>query len=156
MSTQGTLEAICVSTAKRGTMEQVPEAALVAGAGIVGDRHFRKAHPKPEEELTLIAAEEIEAFNARTGLQLDHAAVRRNLVTVNVPLNDLVGRRFFVGKVEVEGMELCEPCAIIGKLLATEDVTSRAIVGEFTHRAGLRARIHSSGTIRCGDTIQWD
>ena len=39
------------------------------------------------------------------------AESRRQVATRGVDLNALVGRRFNVGELECEGMELCEPCA---------------------------------------------
>lgn len=149
----GTLHSICMAAASRAEPEMVSEALLVAGAGIVGDRHYQEENPSPEQELTLIAAEEIDRFNERTGLDVPHAAVRRNLITVGIALNDLVGVRFNVGEAEVEGIELCEPCAVVGRLLASGVIEPRDVIRELRHRGGLRARIVTGGTIRVGDEI---
>ena len=59
-------------------------------------------------------------------------------------LNDLVGKRFFVGEVECQGVELCEPC------LHLQSLTRPGIIDEFVHRGGLNADILNSGTISAG------
>jgi MOSC domain-containing protein YiiM len=149
----GILHSIYVASASRAEIEARPEALLVAGAGIVGDRHYQSEHPSPEEELTLVAAEELDGFNERTGLGVPYAAVRRNLVTVGVALNCLVGVRFKIGAAEAEGIELCEPCAVVGRLLASGERQPKDVIRELRHRGGLRARIITGGTIRVGDEI---
>jgi MOSC domain-containing protein YiiM len=47
----------------------------------------------------------------------------------------------------LEGVRLCEPCALLGKLLGPE------VVKGTVHKAGIRARILTSATIRPGDQI---
>jgi MOSC domain-containing protein YiiM len=79
--------------------------------------------------------------------------LRRNLLTSDVDLAALVGRRFRIGDVEAEGLELCEPCATLGRLLSTQDVAPKRVIAELLHRAGLRARIVTSGVVRAGDSI---
>jgi MOSC domain-containing protein YiiM len=152
-SVSGNVHSICIASAPGAEPAVVPEAVLVAGAGIVGDRHYREGRHAPEQELTLIAAEEIDAFNERTGLMVPYAAVRRNVVTTGVALNELIGVRFRIGAAEAEGLELCEPCAVVGRLLASGDVTPKDVVRELRHRGGLRARILTSGVVRSGDEV---
>lgn len=149
----GRLHSIWIAAESGAAPMGVEEARLEAGAGIVGDRRFRPNNPAPEEELTLVAAEEVDAFNHRNGLQVDHPALRRNLVTLGVPLKDLVGVRFRIGEVEAEGLELCEPCAVLGRLLASGSLAPADVVRELRHRAGLRARILRSGAVRRGDPV---
>ncbi|MEJ2761801.1 MAG: sulfurase, partial [Gammaproteobacteria bacterium] len=61
--------------------------------------------------------------------------------------NALVGRRFRIGEVIMEGVRLCEPCAHIANLVAEEVLT------EMVHRAGLRAAVVSDGTVRVADSV---
>lgn len=150
----GILQSIYIAASSGGELEARPEALLVSGAGIVGDRYYHKGHASPEEELTLVAAEEIDGFNERSGLNISYAAVRRNLVTVGVALNSLVGVRFKIGSAEVEGIELCEPCVVVGRLLACGEIQPKDVVRELRHRGGLRARIVTGGTVRVGDEIR--
>ena len=62
-------------------------------------------------------------------------------------LNDLVGKRFFVGEVECHGVELCEPC------LHLQSLTRPGIIDDLVHRGGLNADVLSSGTISVGDPV---
>ncbi len=84
---------------------------------------------------------------AEAGCGLSHEASRRNLLTRGVDLNALVGRRFTVGAVECEGVELCQPCNHLAKL------TERGVLRGLVHRGGLRADIVSGGEIAVGDAV---
>jgi hypothetical protein len=145
--TAGTVEAIAVAPAAKAPMVLVAEAAARSGRGLAGDRYAdgRGTFSNPYSrghDLTLIEGEVVDE------LRLDPAAARRNVVTRGIDLNALVGRRFRVGDVEVEGQRLCEPCAHLQRL--TEPAILRALV----HRGGLRADLLSDGVIRVGDPIE--
>lgn len=147
-----TVEAICFSARKGDAMVSVAEIEVAATAGIAGDRyHAQTRHPG--QNLTLIEAEEIEAFNARNGTRLSLTDPRRNVITRNVRLNELVGVEFTVGSIRLRGVELCEPCGTLGGYLAGPALSKRNFIREFTHRCGLRADVLSSGRICVGDTI---
>lgn len=127
---------------------------LEAGRGIVGDRYYaqcgtfsEKLKGRPDAELTLIESEKIQRYNSLLAKPLAIGEFRRNVVTQGVRLNDLVGRRFRTGQVELEGIRLCEPCAHLAKFVGDE------VVERMAHRAGLRARIVTSGIIRPLDAI---
>jgi 8-oxo-dGTP pyrophosphatase MutT (NUDIX family) len=72
----------------------------------------------------------------------------RNVTTRGVRLNDLLGRRFWVGEVLCEGTRLCEPCQYLA------DLTGKPLLGPLVHRGGLRADIVRGGFIRRGDLLQ--
>ena len=142
------IEAINVSPAHGEPQAQVNAAQLTAAAGLIGDRHSNR-----RAVVSLIAAEEVEAFNEATGLDIAAAQTGRNIVTRGVDLNALVAKRFRVAGVELEGFELCEPCATLGGLLGTEEVSAAEVVRRFTHRAGLRATVRGDGWVRVGDAV---
>lgn len=135
-------------------MSEVGEIEVVAGAGIVGDHNFGARQRYPGQNLTLIEAEEVEAFNARTGKELVVTDPRRNIITRGVRLNDLVGRTFVIGTATLRGVELCEPCGKLAGYLAGPDMRKADFVREFAHRCGLRADVVVSGTIRVGDRVE--
>lgn len=143
------IEAISVSPAHGQPQVPVNAAQLTSAAGLVGDRHSDR-----RAVVSLIAAEEVEAFNEATGLDIAPAATGRNIVTRGVDLNALVTKHFRLAGVELEGFELCEPCATLGGLLATEQVSAVEVVRRFTHRAGLRATVRGDGWIRVGDAVE--
>jgi MOSC domain-containing protein YiiM len=152
----GSLESINIAAHAHGRAQPQEEAVLVAGKGIVGDRYFRETGADPAAEVTLIEREQVERFRAATGLATTAAETGRNLETSGIDVNALVGRRFRIGEVVLEGLELCEPCATLGKALATPERTPAEIVKAFAHCAGLRARIVSGGTVRRGDRVNVD
>jgi MOSC domain-containing protein YiiM len=144
---------IHIARAMAAAMETVPEARLVAGRGIEGDRYFEKAgtfskKDSPDREITLIEEEAIAAAARDYQVVVEPALLRRNVVVRRVPLNHLVGVTFRVGECTLEGLKLCEPC----KHLAA--VTGANVERAFVHRGGLRARIVEGGRLRPGDRIE--
>ncbi len=126
---------------------------VIAGAGIEGDRYCGR-HDEPGQNITLVEAEELEAFFVDQGRAPDLSLAHRNLVTRDVRLNELVGREFLVGRVRLRGVELCEPCLGVGGALANADWPPARVVKRLLHRAGLRADVLSDGVIARGDTVQ--
>jgi MOSC domain-containing protein YiiM len=148
-----TVELICTASTRGAALALHDAVSVVAGAGITGDRMFGRVQKCAGQNLTLVEAEEIERFNTSFGLRLPLTALRRNLVTRGVRLNELVGRDFSVGEVLLRGVELCEPCARLARFLAETQLAPQQIMRELAHRAGLRADVLSSGTIARGDRI---
>jgi len=151
---QGKLLAIAVARQAKGTMENVESIQAVAGEGLVGDRYGAgigaaqfKGRRKPENEVTLIAREAIEAANDEFNFTIEHLETRRNLLTDGVPLNELVGKTFCVGPVRLKGLELCEPCGYLEKR------TFSGIKEALKHRGGLRCCILEGGEIRVGNPV---
>jgi MOSC domain-containing protein YiiM len=134
------VEAINIGTSD--DLGPVSSVRAVAGHGLEGDRYFFADGAGSGEALTLIEAEAIEDVG------LTGAKSRRQVVVRGGGLNDLVGKRFRVGDVECEGIELCEPCLHLQKL------TRPGIIKDLIHRGGLRADILSGGTISVGDKVQ--
>jgi MOSC domain-containing protein YiiM len=127
---QGSVLSINIAAESREPMRSVDEARAVAGKGLEGDRYF----DQPEALVTLIAAEAIEALERDTGLKLEHKDARRNIVTRDVPLNDLVEQEFNVGDVRLRGVRLSETCQHLASL------TDQRVLKGLVHRAGLKAQ----------------
>lgn len=142
---EGRVEAIHTGAVDGGPLERVAEVTVEAGMGIVGDRKYGLGDHG--SQLTLIAAEGIEAMAAETGIALEPVETRRNLLTRGLELETLIGRRFRVGEVVCEGIGPCHPCAHLERL--TRPGVLRGLVG----RGGLRADVLVSGQIRVGDRI---
>jgi MOSC domain-containing protein YiiM len=143
-----TIQHIFIAPDCGGKMESVQEVQAITDCGLRGDRYAEASNRKsPDYQLTLIEYENIEAFAAASRLPLAAHEPRRNLVTVGVRLNDLCGEVFSVGNVELEGLDLCEPCAIFAKRTHFE------VVRFFVSRGGLRCRIVRGGFIRVGDEL---
>ena len=144
---------IHIASESGGPLVQLDEAALVAGKGIEGDRNFCHEGAAPDRQVTLIEEEKVAEFNRQTGLAMQPGMTRRNVVTRGVNLNQLAGKRFCVGDTVLLGVELCQPCAGLGALHATGQVSRAEVVRHMVDRGGLRASIIKGGTIRPGDSI---
>jgi MOSC domain-containing protein YiiM len=136
----GTVEQIAIA-AQESELPGAVDRVEVTESGIAGDRYAEKG------DITLIEAEALEAFTAETGVQLSHQESRRQVLTRGVRLNDLVGKRFTVGEVEVVGRELCEPCSHL------QSLTRPGVLRGMVHRAGLNADIVTPGRIAVGDRV---
>lgn len=143
-----TIAAIYISPSATVLPQAVTEAEARAHRGLVGDRYFEGCgtftdwKPKgPGRELTLIESEVL------AEISLSAAEARRNIVTEGVRLNDLVGKRFRIGSVLIEGIRLCPPCTHLDK------VTGKALLKPLADRGGLRTDILGDGVIRVGDDI---
>lgn len=150
---KGTVELICIAGNQKEPMRTVPEARAVEGRGLEGDRYFDgrgywSSHPGEGREVTLMEIEAIEALKREAEIDLPPEAARRNLVTRGVALNHLVGRKFRVGEVVLQGMRLCEPCQYL------DGITHLALKAPLAHRAGLRAIIVKGGVLRTGDSVE--
>jgi MOSC domain-containing protein YiiM len=142
----GTVERILIREAGNGPSIALERARVAPGEGIAGDRYapdngsgtFYEAG-KDGQDVTLIEAEALDD----TGLSAEESG--RNVVTRGIGLNELVGKRFRVGAVELEGNRLCEPCATL------RDRTG--VFRELVGRGGLRADVIAGGEIAPGDEI---
>ena len=129
-------------------IKEVSSIKVLANQGIVGDRHFKEFND-PFSQLSLIESENIDYYNIKYGLDIPYIDFRRNIITKGIQLNDLVGKKFQIGKVELEGVDLCRPCRHLCEVLNQDN-----IIKEFLRRGGLRCQILSSSTINIGDKIK--
>jgi MOSC domain-containing protein YiiM len=147
----GVVESIHIARVATELPDSVERATAVAGRGLEGDRYFEGAGTfsgwPGERDLTLIAAEAVERLAAEAGIEIEPGEARRNVVTRGIDLNELVGRRFRVGAVECEGLELSPPCRHLEKL------TKPGVLRGLASRGGLRAAITEGGEIGVGDRV---
>jgi MOSC domain-containing protein YiiM len=121
---------------------EVPSVECVAGHGIRGDRFFDYR----EDYKGQITFFSLEVFDELCrALELHHsspALVRRNVITRDVDLGELIGQEFEVQSVRFQGMGECRPCYWMNQAIAPG-------AEEFLKgRGGLRARILSDGILR--------
>ena len=129
-------------------IEERDSIEVLANKGILGDRHFDD-YNDPYCQLTLIESENIDYYNTKFGLNIPYIDFRRNIITKGIELNELVGKKLLIGKVKVEGIDLCRPCRHL-----TEMLNQKNILKEFLRKGGLRCQILSSSKIFVGDTIK--
>ena len=128
----------------------VDSVLAIRGRGLEGDRHLAAEDTWAARgcAITLIEAEQIEAIREEHGIDLGDGRSRRQVVTRGVRLNDLVGQEFSVGEARCRGVELCEPCTHLTRLLGEPN-----LIQATAHRAGLRADILAGGQIAVGDSV---
>lgn len=140
----GKVERIIIRETANGPPIALECATVTPGGAIEGDRYANGTGTfyepgKDGQDVTFVEAEALED----AGLSAEECG--RNVVTRGVALNDLVGRRFRIGAVQLEGSRLCEPCTVL------RDRTG--VFGELVHRGGLRADALVAGEIAVGDDV---
>jgi MOSC domain-containing protein YiiM len=149
------VEAICVAGPDSAPMQSLDEVEALAGAGLRGDRYQQQVgfySPRPTDpgarEVTLFEAESLDYLRAEHGIVLRATDHRRNLTVRGVRVLELIGRRFRIGEVELEGVKDCPPCEHLQGLLG------KPVLAPLVDRGGLRARIVPGGVIRVGDALE--
>ena len=129
-------------------IEKAKSIEVVSGKGIKGDRYF---HDFNEEgnQLTLIESENIDYYNKTFNTNFKYLEFRRNLVTQNIQLNNLIGKKLSIGEIKIKAHDLCRPCKNLQEKLGKDN-----IIKEFLRRGGLRCEILNSGNITIGDNIK--
>ena len=124
------------------------EINLIAGKGVVGDRHF-KDYNDPYNQLSIIESENIDEYNLKYKLNIPYLNFRRNIVTRGVKLNDLVEKKISIGSVKLDVIDLCRPCRHLSEKLGRND-----IIKEFLRKGGIRCQIINGGKISLSDKIK--
>jgi len=124
------------------------EIDLIAGKGIVNDRHF-KDYNDPLNQLSIIESENIDEYNLKNKLNIPYLNFRRNIVTRGIKLNVLVGKKISVGSVKLEVLDLCRPCRHLSEKLGRND-----IIKEFLRKGGIRCQIMNDGKISLNNKIK--
>ncbi len=135
-------------------MQSVAEIQAIQGLGLAGDRYalgvgFYSQRPTEPgaREVTLFAAEVLDALRAEHGIELTPAEHRRNFTVRGVVLADLLGQRFSMGEVVLEGIRDCPPCEHL------QGLVHKPVLQPLVNRGGIRACVLTGGTIRVGDAV---
>jgi MOSC domain-containing protein YiiM len=131
--------------ARQQSLLDVKSATLVAGNGIAGDHYTTRGDGA--RQVTLVAAEDIEAITSFLGRDVAPTLLRRNIVARGINLVALKNRRFRVGPVLLEGTGECAPCSRMELNLGPGGFN--AVRGH----GGITARILASGRVNVGDVI---
>ena len=127
---------------------EVNEINLIAGKGIIGDRHFRDFND-PFNQLSIIESENIDEYNLKNKLSIPYLNFRRNIVTKGIKLNDLLDKNIKIGSVKLDVIDLCRPCRHLSEKLGRND-----IIKEFLIKGGIRCQILNDGKISVTDKIK--
>jgi MOSC domain-containing protein YiiM len=120
----------------------------ITNSGIDGDRFFKINNDK-RSQLTIIEKEVVDSVNKLTNRNFEYENFRRNIVTENIKLNDLVNKELLIGDVKIKVHDLCEPCRHLQELLKEEN-----LIKNLLHKGGIRCEILTTGIISIGDTIK--
>lgn len=121
---------------------EVPMVECVAGRGIRGDRYFDfKADYKGQ--ITFFSLNVFDELCASLEIEgCSPSAVRRNVFTRDVDLNQWIGQDFQIQGVRFHGTQECAPCFWMNGAVAT------GAEAFLKGRGGLRARILNDGVLR--------
>lgn len=151
----GKVEAIYITPSAEDPMQPLPEVEAIAGHGLAGDRYlngtgYYSKRPLPDggRQITLIETEELERLEWESGIRLDPAESRRNLLTRFISVNDLIGERFRVGEAVCEGIRICEPCTYLERL------TGKRVMRPLVQRGDFSVRIIPGGTFKVGARVR--
>ena len=143
-------EIIKIGIARKNNLkiEEVEVIEILEGKGILGDKHFHENNDA-RKQITLIESENIDDYKKKFSLNIPYLDFLRNIITKNIELNNLIGKKLTIGNTELEGIDLCKPCKNLQEALGHNN-----IVKEFLFKGGLRCKIITSGKIKLGDQIK--
>ena len=140
------LEAIWLKAAKRGPMEPVSEATLVAGQGLEGnvDRGGYR-------QVTLLDANAWEAATREVGAEVSPDARRANLLVRGVDFRDTADRVLRIAgcRIRIRGETL--PC---GRMEDAAPGLKAALKPDW--RGGAYGMVVEGGPLALGDTVAWE
>ena len=138
---------ICICNKSGEKMKDVNFVNVIAKKGIINDRYFKDNNDEGIQ-ITLIESENIDYFNKISNTNIHYIDFRRNIITKNIELNNLVNKKILIGNVELKVHKLCHPCKYLQKKLEQKN-----LVKNLLNRGGLRCEILSNGTITVNDNI---
>ena len=154
----GKLLHIHIAEKASNDMKELVNAELIAGKGIVGDRYFNGTGKYSEipdiRDITIIEKEVLDALEQNQPPIQEKSIIlkphehRRNLTSIGVPLNYLVGKKIKIGEVILEGGRLNFPCKYLADLL------KKPLVLPLYNRSGLNCKIIKGGIIKQNDIIE--
>lgn len=137
------LEAIWIKRARRGRMDAVDRAELIAGQGIVGN-----ANQGGRRQVTIIEREVWQQRTAEVGVQLDPALRRANLMISGLPLLQSRGKTLRIGACILEIAGETKPCERM------EEAARGLRQSLYQHwGGGAFAMVVKGGTIEVGDDV---
>ena len=144
----GKVVEIGIANIKGNKIQKVNNVDAIKGKGLQNDRKFSENNQK-KRQVTLIEIENINHFNKISKTNIPAIEFRRNIITENIKLNDLVDKEFFVGNIKLKAHDLCRPCKYLQDKLKRNN-----FIKEFLRKGGLRCEILTSGKINIGDIIK--
>jgi MOSC domain-containing protein YiiM len=142
----GILEAIWVKRAHRGPMDPRDSATLIEGKGVEGSvgRSSRR-------QVTIIEREVWDALMRETGASASPSTRRANLMISGIQLLESRKRVLRIGETRLEIAGETKPCERMEEAVPG---LRAAMYPEW--RGGAFAKVLAGGTIRVGDSVDWE
>jgi MOSC domain-containing protein YiiM len=142
-----------ITTAKSQPMLDVPRVEAVTGRGLVGDRYYLgtgyySGKPGWGANVSLLAAEAIDAINAGHDQHFTGAMLRRNIVTRGIDVETLIGREFQLGTAILRGLKRYPPCRHLAELCGAPE-----LIRYLAYCGGIGAEVVESGVLALGDEV---
>ena len=153
MALTGSIAAIYITDRASAPMTKVRQIKAMAGQGIEGDRYFLGAgtyskKPEPGRQITLIKSEVLRWLNDEFKINVNPEESRRNVLTRDIEINELVVTDFFAGPVLLRAHRITQPCRYLEKL-----IDRPGLYKALWDNGGISCEILSDGIIRQGDSI---
>lgn len=146
------VERIFIAPAGGRPMEERDEVRALAGKGLEGDRYATgRGYWCPHDvcQVTLTAAEHLEAIERETDVRVLDGQHRRNLVVRGLDPMDLAAKRVRIGAAILVYDRTRPPCGYIAGL--TEKHMTRAL---YRYDRSICLTVEQGGMIRRGDTVE--
>jgi MOSC domain-containing protein YiiM len=125
---------------------EVDSVECVAGRGLRGDRFF-DFKPEYKGQITFFSWETFEELRRALNTPVAHPqALRRNVITAGIDLNQLIGETFTLQGITFQGAEECRPCYWMDSAIGPGAETW------LKGRGGLRAKILTDGVLKVTET----
>jgi len=143
--TAGRIEAIWIKRFKRGPMDTVAAAEMVAQRGLVGN-----ADQGGRRQVTVIDAEVWETVMMELGVNIDPAARRANLLVRDLDLANSRKRILQLGECRIQIFTEAKPCERM------DEVHPGLKAALYHHwRGGACGQVITGGKVRIGDRVRW-
>ncbi len=143
MSDNGKLDAIWLKRMKRGPMDPVNQAKLVAGSGLAGN-----ADQGRKRQVTIIEKEVFEQLKGELSEKIDPSMRRANLMVSGVPLADTRGKILKIGKCRIRIWGETKPCELMDEMYSG---LKKALKPNW--HGGAFGEVLDNGEIKVGDEV---
>lgn len=143
---KGELKAIWIKRMKRGPMDAVTIATLIANRGIVGN-----ANQRGRRQVTIIEAEIWQNLMAQLDSNLDPSTRRANLMISGIKLYKSRHRILRIGNCRIRILGETKPCERMDEALSGLKDAMYADWG-----GGAFGEILEDGEISIGDSVEWE
>jgi MOSC domain-containing protein YiiM len=142
----GRVEAIWIKRARRGKMDPVDRANVVAGRGLEGNAGFSRFR-----QVTLIEREAWEEMMRELDATIDPSARRANIMVSTCALQGTRGRLLAIGDViRLRVLGETRPCE---RMDEAHPGLRSAMQSDW--RGGVYAQVLEGGTLSIGDEVRW-